>query len=104
MGDDFPDLLCGLRAAWKLAEVKELDGCFSRGQLKFLAKARGPVDIITGESDAVESMERNRTINEHEQAQIVLWLLTNPDQETIRVKKFLTMIGRRVVGETPVSL
>lgn len=95
MGDDFPDLLVGRRAqGWKLTEVKELDGCFSRGQLKFLAEAHGAVDIVTSKEDAIISLKVYRRLTVDEQARISAWLLTEPNQETIRVQKLLKIIGR----------
>lgn len=95
MGDDFPDLLVGRRAlGWKLLEVKELDGSFSRGQLKFLAEAYCPVDIVTSQYDAIVSLTVGRYLTMTEQARISAWLLTNPNQETIRVQKLLKIIGR----------
>lgn len=95
MGLDFPDLLIGRRSfGWKLVEVKEADGHFSRGQLKFLANAHGPVDIVTGEDDAILSTTEGRQLTTDQQAKISVWLIANPNQETIRVQKLLKLIGR----------
>lgn len=91
-GNDFPDLLV-CKKSWKLVEVKEPDGSFSRGQLVFLATATGPVDIVVGEDDAMMSLKEDRFLSPNEQGRIGIWLATN-DQETISVQKLLTMIGR----------
>jgi hypothetical protein len=101
MGDDFPDLLCGTHNYWKLVEVKELDGKFSRGQLMFLSMATGPVDIITGEADGIRSLTTKRRLTLQEQHEMRIWLLRNPNQETIRVQKLLGIIGREI--EKPLS-
>lgn len=94
MGDNFPDLLCGVVNYWKLVEVKELDGHFSRGQIEFLSTCVGPVDIVTGEDDGLLSLKKRRSLTPQEKTAMMLWLLRNPEQETIRVKKLLGIIGR----------
>lgn len=99
MGNDFPDLLCGMFWQWKLLEVKELDGHFSRGQLKFLRQALGPVDIVTSEHDAYLSIQGFRIITPEQQGSITEWLIRNPNQETIRVQKLLKLIGRPIEKE-----
>lgn len=96
MGADFPDLACGWAHKWKFVEVKELDGHFSRGQLLFLSQASGPVDVVIGVDDAVGSIRGDRFLTPDQQRAIDTWLIRNPDQETIRVKKLLNLIGRPI--------
>lgn len=98
MGSNFPDLACGWAHKWKFVEVKELDGHFSRGQLLFLADARGPVDIVTSVDEGVESIRGDRYLTPDQQRQILTWLLRNPDQKSIRVKKLLGIIGRPIAA------
>lgn len=93
IGMDYPDLMVGWQSTWRLVEVKELDGSFSRGQLKFLAHADAHVDIITGEEDAIEALKTNRRITAIEQSEMINWLIRS-QQDSVRVKKLLTLIGR----------
>lgn len=92
-GNDFPDLLIGWRGAWRLWECKELDGSFSIGQLRFLAHADAHVDIVTGEEDAIVSLNSDRRITDIEQ-EAILDFMFRTEQESIRVKKLLGMMGR----------
>ena len=94
-GQDFPDLLCGYGGHWKLLEVKEPDGDVSRGQLEFIRDSTGYVQIVTNDNEAINAMFPGcEGFNRYEKNKITEWLIRNPNQETIRVQKLLTMIGR----------
>ena len=46
VGDDFPDLVIGLRGAWVMVEIKSATGSLSPGQRQFHALAVGPTAIV----------------------------------------------------------
>lgn len=46
MGDDFPDLIFGLCAAWYMVEIKSAAGGLSHGQKRFHATAVGPTAVV----------------------------------------------------------
>lgn len=98
MGKDFPDLACGFAHKWKLVEVKEPDGHFYRGQLAFLARAIGPVDIVISPDDGVNSIRGDRYLTPYQQVLIDQWLIRNPNQKKIAVKKLLGIIGREIAA------
>lgn len=54
LGDDFPDLILGLRAAWYLVEVKTDTGDLSSGQKKFHATAVGPTAVVRSAADCID--------------------------------------------------
>lgn len=94
-GQDFPDLLCGYRDVWVLLEVKEESGSsLDRGQLKFLANATAPVAVVTTLEEAIEEVtyvgvnKRSR----YDYSKIHGWLLANPLQHSLSVKKFRALI------------
>lgn len=95
-GDDFPDLLCSsLTSEWVLMEVKEPHGCLDRGQLAFLSDVRcGAVAVVTNEDEAIDALrdEENR-LEYREQEAIEKWLIKNPNQQSLSVKKFRKVIN-----------
>lgn len=54
MGDDFPDLIFGLRAAWYLVEIKSSAGQLSKGQKRFHATAVGPTAVVRTVADCLD--------------------------------------------------
>ena len=93
MGDDFPDLLCGSNGGWTLLEVKQPNGCLDRGQLKFLSEAHGAVAVVTNIDEAINALWDADTLNDEQKVRIAHWLIRNPDQETLSVKKFRAVIA-----------
>jgi hypothetical protein len=87
-GQDFPDLLTAHAGEWALLEVKQESGSLDRGQLRFLANAKGKVAVVT---TSREAMNPEYLTPDHK-AKIHVWLLQNPDQETLSVKKFRAAI------------
>lgn len=53
LGDDFPDLIFGLRAAWYLVEVKAPGGTLSKGQKRFHATAVGPTAVVRDKAECL---------------------------------------------------
>lgn len=93
-GSSFPDLLIGYRLRnWLLVEVKEPNGCFDRGQLQFLADACGPVAVATTADEAAFALHEGKALQTSQKDKIAAWLLRNPTQETLSVKKFRAVIG-----------
>lgn len=87
-GQDFPDLLCGYLGEWRLVEVKQPNGSLDRGQLEFIANARGVVQVITTIDEAMDMFARgdfNALVTQHRVHQ---WLLANPNQKSLSVKKY----------------
>lgn len=93
MGDDFPDLLCGSAAGWTLLEVKQPDGCLTRGQLAFISDSRGKVAVVTEKREASTRLWSEDFITAKQRDLIAEWLIRNPDQEKLRVTKFRKIIG-----------
>jgi hypothetical protein len=54
MGDDFPDLILGLRAQWFFVEVKTASGRLSKGQKIFHATAVGPTAVVRDREDCLD--------------------------------------------------
>ena len=96
MGNDFPDLLCGASCwnGWTLLEVKQPSGCLDRGQLEFLRDATGAVAVVTDVDEATFAvLSGDGLLGESDREQIAKWLIRNPDQETVSVKKFRKLIN-----------
>jgi hypothetical protein len=92
-GNDFPDLLVGAYGQWWLMEVKQPDGELDRGQLEFLVKAKGRVVVVTGPEEAYQSVADGRTIGQRAKTELDTWLLKNPSQKCLSVRKFRKIIG-----------
>lgn len=91
-GLNFPDLLVG-NHSWILVEVKEVDGCLDRGQLRFLASARGPVDVVTTADEVISGL-MSGGLRSLQKDKIAAWLIKNPKQETLSMRKFRVVIGQ----------
>lgn len=92
-GNDFPDLLCGLPKFWSLLEVKEPDGSIDRGQLKFMSESHGPCAVVTTPDEAWEAISGEGWLTNEQKDKIEGWLLRNPTQETLSIRKFRAVIG-----------
>lgn len=96
-GQDFPDLLCGYRAVsepgWVLIEIKEPDGSLDRGQLEFIANAKGRVGVATTFDEALALVRATDGISLLGKDAIDQWLLKNPTQGQLSVKKFRKVIA-----------
>jgi hypothetical protein len=91
-GENFPDLLCGYMGDWTLIEVKQPDGSLDRGQLDWLSIARGRVGVATTPTEAVV-LAIGPGISEVEKDRIAAWLIKNPTQQSLSVKKFRKLIN-----------
>jgi len=91
MGDDFPDLVAGW-SQWVLLEIKNPDGDFSRGQLSFLATAQGPVGFATNTEEAFDVLQGYH-LTRSQKEQIAVWLIKNPDQQSLSVKKLRKLVN-----------
>ena len=94
-GDDFPDLVCGWAGNWILLEVKQPDGSIDRGQLRFLADARGFVAVVCDSDSAIRAVTdpNEYCVSNSQQDRIAKWLLRNPSQETLSVRKYQDLIA-----------
>lgn len=94
-GNDFPDLLCSGRAGWVLVEVKEPGGDLSRGQLEFIAEAKGHVGVATDADEAVAlvNFPMLESIAPGKQDRIAAWLVRNPTQKSLSIRKFREVIA-----------
>lgn len=86
-GQDFPDLLCGHQGQWMLVEVKQPDGSLDRGQLEFIAKAGGEVAVVTTIAEALDVFRPSRILWGIGDA-VQEWLIKNPTQKSLSVKKY----------------
>jgi hypothetical protein len=98
MGENYPDLMVGHGGNWILLEVKNpLGGKFvlDRGQLRFLADARGFVAVVCDPDNAIQAVTdpREYCLSNSQQNKIVAWLVRNPTQETLSVLKFFDLIA-----------
>jgi len=91
-GDDFPDLLCGWRGKWTLLEIKKPDGDITRGQLEFARDAKGNIGIATTTDEACNVLFGN-TLTSSQQTKIATWLIKNPDQQSLSVKKLRKLVN-----------
>lgn len=96
-GNDYPDLLCGWAGVWILLETKNLNGrgVIERGQLRFLADARGFIAVVCDAEAAIQTVldPKEYCLANSQQNKIVAWLMRNPTQETLSVKKFFELIA-----------
>lgn len=95
VGEDFPDLLCGWNN-WTLLEIKNTEGSsLHRGQLHFLADARGFVAVVCDSDSAIQAVTdpREHCLSNSQQERIVAWLVRNPNQETLSVRKFFDLVA-----------
>ncbi len=98
-GFDHPDLLCGYRGIWTLLEIKNplvtnvSKGTMTRGQLEFIADARGPVGVATNFEESRRIIVDQDWITQREQENIIAWLIRNPDQQSLSVSKFREMLN-----------
>lgn len=92
-GESFPDLLCGYFCNWALVEIKESDGAFSRGQLEFLATSKGKCGVATNAQEAFQVVKNDGHLYPYEQNKIDVWLIRNPTQQSLSVKKFFKVIA-----------
>jgi hypothetical protein len=96
MGNDFPDLLVcsSLAPEWVLLEVKEENGKCSRGQLQFIADAKGYVAMTTTFKRALEIavVPNVFCFKQEEKDLIAVWLEKNPNVKQIAVRKFFRTI------------
>ena len=91
-GNDFPDLLCGRHGQWFLIEIKEKDGDLSRGQLEFLAEANGYTGVATDADEAFYIIEAWGHLSRAKQVILSKWLIRNPSQQSLSVKKFTALM------------
>ena len=93
MGDDFPDSMTDWHQ-WVLIELKEPAGKLSRGQMRFIAHSSGHVGVATDflSAHAIAKWPKLYAINGPAKDRIAAWLLQNPEQESMRVKKFLKLV------------
>jgi hypothetical protein len=94
-GDDFPDILTDWHQ-WVLIEIKEADGSLSRGQMRFIAKASGFVGVATDFETAknIAKWPNDYALSEKAKDRITEWLVRNPGQESMRIKKFMEMVSK----------
>jgi hypothetical protein len=95
MGDAYPDLMVGFDGFWHLLEVKQPNGCLDRGQLEFMANSIGPVSVVTNEQEAIDAIYEGG-ISGNQRGQIHIWLIKNPTQDTLSVRKFRAVIGEAI--------
>lgn len=101
-GQDFPDIMLGLRNGlkWVLVEIKQPTGTFSRGQLRFLSEARGDVTVVTNKAVVgFVIFYSNACLNSDEKDSIAKWLIKNPSQQSLAVSKFWKVIDRQYHGD-----
>jgi hypothetical protein len=92
-GNDFPDLLCDVPKFWSLLEVKEPDGSIDRGQLKFMSECHGPCAVVTTPDEAWLTINEGAWLTNAHKDRIAGWLICNPTQETLSVRKFRKLIN-----------
>ena len=92
MGDDFPDLIAAFASHWVMLEIKKPDGDFTRGQLQFLADAGAPVGFATDTNEAAKMITCGY-LRPAQKAEIAVWLVKNPDQQTLSVKKLRKLVN-----------
>lgn len=93
-GNDFPDLLIGGGVNWSLVEIKEPDGDLSRGQLEFLANAQGRVGVATDIDTAFAIAHGIGYLSVLQKDEIGKWLIRNPTQKSLSVRKFFKVIEK----------
>jgi len=92
LGDDYPDLMVGSKGTWTLIEIKKPDGDFTRGQLEFLADARGPIGYATDTGEAIGLIYGDH-LTLGQRIHISQWLIKNPDQQSLSVKKLRKLVN-----------
>lgn len=100
-GESFPDLIvCSPRnLQWVLLEIKEIDGSFKRGQLQFIADAKGLVGAATDAQTAysVANSPGEFCFSANDKNRIDVWLSKNLEVKQIAVRKFFKeVLGREI--------
>lgn len=91
-GDDFPDIITCYRNSWVLIEIKDQNTPMKRGQMQFLADAKGKVGIAMNCEEALSIAKGEGVLTDKQKNNIAVFLRTF-EGKTMAIRKFLRECG-----------
>lgn len=87
-------LVARLDSFWIMLEVKGKDGDVSRGQIEYMAFAKGFCQVVTDGFEALNAVQfpKKYCLTRRQRDRLAAWLIKNPERETINVNQFRKVI------------